>query len=153
MSQQRTGIAMTHSTIRTALLGISFLAVFAAPALAVTPLFSLGEISLAQGTPSAYRQLVADTLNAELETSRPAKAQEGFVVHARLVQLHTEGTRPAKSNCTVSLVVARRESGSIYAMTQGKVTVEDGAAERAEMTACRTATKSAFTRASAALSH
>lgn len=142
---------MRKTLVSFVLLACASLAVgIALPARAKAPMLSLGEVSLVDGVPAAYRALVTETLVAELAALGEKTSKEPFVIHARLANLRTEGNRPARSQCLVSLLVAR-QSGAIYATTQGKVTVEEGAPERAEMAAIKTAVKSAFARASAAL--
>jgi hypothetical protein len=126
-------------------------ALFVAPvAGARAPALSLGEVSVAPGAPQRYRQLVADTLSKELAGTRLGAAHS-YVVNARLSQLRTEGARPAKSSCTISLVLTETRGGAIFAMAEGSVRVEDVRPELAEVTAVQAAARSAMKRVSGAL--
>jgi hypothetical protein len=120
----------------------------ALPAAARAPALSLGEVSLLPGAPARYRQLIAETLSAELARGQLA-APRDFVVNARLARLRTEGKAPAQSSCTVALVLT--DGGAIFAMAEGRVRVEDDAPERAEMTAVQAAARSAMKSVSKAL--
>lgn len=117
------------------------------------PALTLGEVSLSPKTPARYRQLLSDTLSQELDAARVGArmAQQSFVVHARLLDLTTEGSYPAKTSCTVSLLLLHRDTGAMFAMARGSVRVEDTGRERAEALAVQSAARSAVARVNRAL--
>jgi hypothetical protein len=120
-------------------------------AYARAPAFFLGEVTLMAGAPSHYRQLLVDTLSAELAApyrARPGVEQD-FVINARLMGLTTKRSHPATSQCTVALMLIKR--GAIFATVQGRVVVEESGPERAESLAVQAAAKSALKRARSAL--
>jgi hypothetical protein len=122
-------------------------------ALARAPGLTLGEVSLSPEAPARYKRLLSDTLSHELDAARTGarKAQQSFVVHARLLALETQGSHPAKSRCTVTLVLTRQDTGAIFASAKGSVVVEDTGRERAEALAVESAAKSALKRVNSAL--
>jgi hypothetical protein len=128
------------------------IALFIAPmADARAPALSLGEVSVAPGAPLRYRQLIADTLSKELAGTRLGAKSNSYVINARLSRLSTEGVQPAKSSCTISLVLTEPRGGAIFAMAEGRVRVEDERAEHAEVTAIQAAARSAMKSVSSAL--
>jgi hypothetical protein len=135
---------MLKHLIRSVLVFVVFAS--ALPAAARAPALSLGEVSMLPGTPARYRQLITETLNAELAR---AQSKRNFVVNARLAKLSTQGKQPAQSSCTVSLVLTH--AGSIVAMAEGRVRVQEDAPERAEIAAIQAAARSAMKSVSKAL--
>jgi hypothetical protein len=126
-------------------LAAALLATFAivSVASASLPMLSLGEVSLLGGAPAHYRQILVDTLSAELEApTLVTKSGRKYVVNARLAFLETKPGSPVKTQCRVSLVLTER--GSILAMSEGKVTVQEYVADRAEVRAIQAAARSAL---------
>jgi hypothetical protein len=140
-------VTMLRQLVRT-IFAVVFLIALAVPAAARAPALSLGEVSLLPGTPARYRQILTETLNTELSRAQLASPRS-FVVNARLSRLRTEGKQPAQSSCTVALVLT--DGGSIFAMAEGRVRVQDDAPERAEVTAVQAAARSALKSVSRAL--
>jgi hypothetical protein len=129
--------------LRAAALLLATLAI-ASAATASVPMLSLGEVSLIGNAPAAYRQILADALSAELAAAAQAQAKPGksYVVNARLAFLETKPGSPVKTQCRVSLVLTER--GSILAMSEGRVTVQEYVADRAEVRAIQAAARSAL---------
>ena len=113
-------------------------------ATASVPALSLGEVSLTGTAPEHYRQVLVETLSSELAAEALAAAKPGrkYVVNARLAFLETKPGSPVKTQCRVSLVLTER--GSILAMSEGRVTVQEYVADRAEVRAIQAAARSAL---------
>jgi hypothetical protein len=111
---------------------------------ASVPALSLGEVSLIGNAPAAYKQILADALSNELASAAEAQTRPGrsYVVNARLAFLETKPGSPVKTQCRVSLVLTER--GSILAMSEGRVTVQEYVADRAEVRAIQAAARSAL---------
>jgi hypothetical protein len=135
--------ALRSITLRAAALALATLAIVSVAAASV-PVLSLGEVSLIGNAPAAYRQILADALSAELAAAAEAQGKRGksYVVNARLAFLESKPGSPVKTQCRVSLVLTER--GSILAMSEGRVTVQEYVAERAEVRAIQAAARSAL---------
>jgi hypothetical protein len=116
-------------------------------------LLELRQVSLAEGAPSHYGQLLRDTLAHELASASHASASDTrhYRIDARLSSLHSERTAPARSSCVVSLVITTEDSGSIFAVVQSKATAQEAAVEHAETRAIQAAARGALKRVSATL--
>jgi hypothetical protein len=133
--------ALRSLSLRAAGLVLATLAMVSVAAASV-PALSLGEVSLIGNAPAAYKQILADALSAELAAQAQGRPGKSYVVNARLAFLESKPGSPIKTQCRVSLVLTER--GSILAMSEGRVTVSEYVAERAEVRAIQAAARSAL---------